>query len=93
MPDGRDAAGELRIDGLNDHATLARAPGSAHAVRLSLRALGGASRVQWLLDGRWIGESEGQGAFVHDFGEPGEHVLTALGQDGAWASARFRVLQ
>jgi penicillin-binding protein 1C len=92
MADGREAAGELRIEGVNDRATLARAPGSAHAVRLSLRALGGASRVQWLLDGRWIGESEGQGAFVHDFGEPGEHVLTALAQDGAWASVAFRVL-
>jgi penicillin-binding protein 1C len=61
-------------------------------VRLSLRALGADSRVQWLLDGRRIGESEGAGPFAHDFGEPGEHTLTALAQSGAWASLQFRVI-
>jgi penicillin-binding protein 1C len=92
MADGRGAAEELRIEGINDRATLARAPGSQHAVRLSLRALGTSSRVQWLLDGRRIGESEGAGPFVHDFGKDGEHTLTALAESGAWASLRFRVL-
>jgi penicillin-binding protein 1C len=48
--------------------------------------------VQWLLDGRRIGESEGAGPFVHDFGKDGEHTLTALAESGAWASLRFRVL-
>ncbi|GAA3917770.1 penicillin-binding protein 1C [Luteimonas lutimaris] len=93
MADGRDALEQLRIEGLNDHATLARAPGSRHPVRLSLRALGTGSPVQWLLDGRRIGESEGARAFVHDFDAPGEHTLTALAQSGAWASLEFRVLE
>jgi penicillin-binding protein 1C len=93
MADGRDADEELRIDGMNDGATLARAPGSAHAVRLSLRALGTERNVQWLLDGRWIGETAGRAALVRDFGEPGAHTLTALADSGAWARIEFRVLE
>ena len=92
MPDGRDASEELRIEGLNDGATLARAPGSEHAVRLSLRALGTDRNVQWLLDGRWIAETEGRQSLVRDFGEPGEHVLTALADSGAWSALSFRVI-
>src|SRR3546814_17373002 len=51
MADGRGAVQELRIEGINDRATLARAPGSRHPLRLSLRALDTGSRVQGLLDG------------------------------------------
>lgn len=91
--DGRDAAEELRIEGLADRATLAPAPGSTHAVRLSLRALGSEARIRWLLDGRQIGESAGETPFVYDFGEAGEHTLTALADSGAWSSLRFSVLR
>jgi penicillin-binding protein 1C len=93
MPDGRDASEELRIDGLNDGATLVRAPGSEHAVRLSLRALGTERKVQWLLDGRWIAETVGSQPLVRDFGEPGDHVLTALADSGAWTRIAFTVLE
>ena len=90
--DGRDAASELRIEGVVDRATLAPPPGGPRAVRLSLRALGSEARVRWLLDGRLIGESRGDGPFVHDFGESGEHTLTALADSGAWSRLRFHVL-
>jgi len=93
MADGRDAIEELRIDGLNDGATLLRAPGSEHAVRLSLRVLGTDRDVQWLLDGRWIGETSGRASLVRDFGEPGAHTLTALADSGAWTQLRFRVVE
>ena len=93
QPDGRDAAETLRIDGLNDLATLARAPGSEHGVRLQLRALGTDARVQWLLDGRWIAETRGAQSFQQDFTETGEYQLTALADSGAWARARFNVLR
>ncbi len=90
--DGREAVESLRIDGVNDGATLVRPPGSNGGVRLSLRALGTGARVQWLLDGRWIGQSEGAGALVHAFDAPGSHELTALADSGAWHSVRFRLL-
>lgn len=90
--DGREAIEELRIDGVNDRATLARAPGSEHGVRLQLRALGTETRVQWLLDGKWIAETQGARAFVRDFDEPGQHTLTALADSGAWTRVGFNIL-
>jgi penicillin-binding protein 1C len=90
--DGREAGESLRIDGVNDGATLARPPGSSGGVQLSLRALGTAARVQWLLDGRWIGETLANGSLAHAFDTPGTHELTALADSGAWHSVRFRLL-
>ncbi len=91
--DGREAIQGLRIDGLNDGATLARAPGSTQGIRLSLRALGTSDDVQWLLDGRWIGETHGGAALMRAFDGEGEHTLTALADSGDWASVRFRILE
>ena len=93
VADGREAGAELRIEGLNDRATLARAPGSLHGARLQLRALGTESRVQWLLDGKWIAETRAGQSFQHDYEEPGEHTLTALADSGAWARVQFRILR
>src|SRR5690606_29711108 len=90
--DGRGVRESLRIAGVNDGAVLASPPGSRRGVRLSLRALGAAGRVQWLLDGRRIGETDGARALVRDFDAPGPHELTALADSGAWHSLRFRLL-
>ncbi|KQY52854.1 penicillin-binding protein 1C [Lysobacter sp. Root494] len=92
-PDGRDATEELRIEGINDHATLARASNSTTQLRLSLRAIGSEARIRWLLDGRLVGESRGAGNFVHEFSEPGSHTLTALADSGAWSRVEFRLLR
>ena len=93
VADGREASAELRIEGLNDRATIARAPGSAHGARLQIRALGTDTRVQWLLDGKWIAETRGAQYFQRDFEDPGEHALTALAESGAWTRVAFRVLR
>ena len=92
VDDGRSGTETLHIEGVNDGATLARAPGQARGVRLSLRALGTTTRVQWLLDGRWIGETEGARPFLREFTEPGRHEVTALADSGAWDSLRFALL-
>ena len=84
---------ELRIEGLNDRATIARAPGSPHGARLQLRALGTDARIQWLLDGKWIAETQGARTFTRDFDETGAHTLTALADSGAWTRIRFNVLR
>ncbi|MDH7451634.1 penicillin-binding protein 1C [Luteimonas composti] len=89
--DGRDLA-ELRIEGLADGAALARSPGEAGGIRLSLRALGTDAEVQWLLDGRWIATTRGGNAFQHAFEGAGPRRLTALAATGAWASLEFRIL-
>jgi penicillin-binding protein 1C len=92
-PDGRDATEELRIEGIDDNAVLARAPNSTTPLRLSMRAIGSEARIRWLLDGRFIGESQGAGNFLHEFSEPGSHTLTALADSGAWSRVRFGVLR
>ncbi len=92
-PDGRDATEELRIEGINDASTLARASNSTAPLRLSVRAIGSEARIRWLLDGRFIGETTGAANFLHDFGAPGEHTLTALADSGAWSRVRFRVMR
>jgi penicillin-binding protein 1C len=78
---------------LNDRATIARAPGSTHGARLQMRALGADTKVQWLLDGKWIAETHGAQSFQRDFEDPGEHTLTALAESGAWTRIGFRVLR
>lgn len=90
--DGREALVPLMIQGLEPGTTLARPPGRSGGVRVALRALGASGRTQWLLDGRWIGESEGAHMFQAEFREPGVHELTALADSGAWDSLRFAVL-
>jgi len=90
--DGRQSRGVLHIDGLNDQSTLARPPGATHGPRLQLRALGSDATVQWLLDGRWIAQTQGARVFMRDFEDAGEHTLTALSDDGSWARVRFRVV-
>lgn len=92
VDDGRSGTETLHIEGVNDGATLARAPGQAKGVRLSLRALGTMTRVQWLLDGRWIGETEGGRPLLREFTGPGQHALTALADSGAWDSLHFAIL-
>ncbi|KQR18501.1 penicillin-binding protein 1C [Xanthomonas sp. Leaf148] len=94
LPDGRmTGGGVLRIDGLSDRATLARANDTARPVRLQLRALGSEARIDWLLDGRWIAQTNGRKGFQRDFADVGEHTLTAMASDGAWTQVRFRVLR
>lgn len=93
VADAREASDELRIEGINSGATLARAPGSAQGVRLSLRALGSEARIQWLLDGRWIAETRGTQSFQREFADTGSHTLTALADSGAWSSVSFRVMR
>lgn len=90
--DGRDGGGSLHIEGLNDRAVLARAPGSTHGVRLQIRALGSEETIEWLLDGRWIAQTQGARPFLRDYDEPGEHTLTALADNGAWTQVRFQLL-
>ncbi|KFA42138.1 penicillin-binding protein 1C [Xylella fastidiosa subsp. multiplex] len=91
--DDRADAGVLYIDGLVEGATLQRPPGSTKPVHLQLRALGSETRIDWLLDGRWIAQTVGGQTFQRDFPEPGTYILTALAEDGAWNRMQFRVLR
>lgn len=93
VDDGRAGLETVRIQGITANSTLASAPGRDGGVRVSLRLLGTSASVQWLLDGRWIAQSEGTATFTHTFTEPGRHELTALADSGAFDSVRFAILE
>ena len=91
--DGLDAMQPIRIEGLAERASIARAPNSERPASVRLRALGSAGEVLWLVDGRLAGTSQGAQLFEHDFPQPGDHVITALAHGGAHAQLHLRVLR
>jgi penicillin-binding protein 1C len=91
--DGLDAMQSIRIDGVSERATIARAPNSDTPATLRLRALGAHGEVLWLVNGRLTGTTRDSGTFEHGFDQPGTQVVTALVDGGNWAQASFRVLR
>jgi penicillin-binding protein 1C len=81
----------IRIAGLRESSTLRRAPNSREPLRVAVHAPGATGDVQWLLDGRLQGSTHAGGALTLSLARPGRHALTALSQDGAWASVGFEV--
>jgi penicillin-binding protein 1C len=91
--DGLDALQSIRIDGLADHAAIARAPMSDKPAIVRLRALGASGDVLWLVNGKFEGETRGSSAFEHAFAETGDQTITALADSGAYAQLQVRVLR
>ena len=92
-PDALAAMATLRIDGIGDGASVARAPNSDTPPRLRLRAVGTDARVRWLVNGRLAGETRGGRAWSHAFAAPGEQRITALADGGAWDEVTLHVLR
>lgn len=91
--DGLSHNQDLRIDGIADHATVARAPNSDKPASVRLRALGASGEVQWLINGRLESTTQGNQSFEHPFLTPGDETITAMTDDGNWASVQVRVLR
>jgi penicillin-binding protein 1C len=91
--DGLENAQELRIDGIADNATLARAPNSEKPATVRLRALGALGDVSWLVNGRLETTTHGTQSFEHSFTETGEQSITAMTDHGRWAQVSVRVLR
>lgn len=83
--DSLDVASPIRIAGISDGAMLRAAPNSHEALRVTLQALGAHGEVQWLLDGRLQGSSQGSAAMRIALPQLGAHTITALAQNGAFA--------
>ncbi len=92
-PDGLDATQPIRIDGVADHAAIARAPNSDKPAIVRLRALGASGDVLWLVNGKLEGETHGGGAFEHAFAQVGDQTITALAASGNYAQLQVRVLR
>jgi penicillin-binding protein 1C len=88
-PDSLAVAIPIRISGLREGSVLRQAPNRNGPLQVSVRALGAQGGVEWLLDGRLQGRTQGNGAITLTLDRPGTHALTALSPDGAWASVGF----
>ncbi len=92
-PDALDGSEPIRIDGLADHSTIARAPNASKPASVRLRALGTGAAVQWLVNGRLMHATTAAESFEFAFAETGEQTITAMTDGGAWAQIRVRVLR
>ncbi|WP_343133210.1 penicillin-binding protein 1C [Dyella sp. M7H15-1] len=90
-PDSLDVANPIRIAGLTQGARLRQAPNSAQPLRVTLQALGATGEVQWLLDGRLQGSSVGSATIRLALPQAGDHQITALTRDGAFAQLAVSV--
>jgi penicillin-binding protein 1C len=89
--DSLDVASPIRIAGLTQGVRLRQAPNSTHPLRVSLQALGASGEVQWLLDGRLQGSSDGSATMQLSLPQAGDHQITALARDGAFAQLTLSV--
>ena len=83
--DSLDVASPIRIAGISEGAMLRAAPNSHEPLRVTLQALGANGEVQWLLDGRLQGNSQGAMTMRIALPQSGGHTITALAQNGAFA--------
>jgi penicillin-binding protein 1C len=83
--DSLDVASPIRIAGIGDGAVLRAAPNSGEPLRVTVHALGASGEVQWLLDGRLQGSSQGSATLRIALPQAGQHSLTALAKNGAFA--------
>ncbi|TAM39079.1 MAG: hypothetical protein EPN32_04745 [Rhodanobacter sp.] len=90
--DSLDVASPIRIASLNSGVTLRRAPNSDQPLRATLNALGAPDPVQWLLNDRLQGSSEGDALMKIPLPQRGDYRITALARDGAFATLRLKVL-
>jgi penicillin-binding protein 1C len=89
--DGLADGGGIRIEGINEGALIAAPSNRAEAPMVRLRALGAEGRVQWLVDGRLVGASEGRRYFDYRFERAGEQRVLALAEGGAWDAVNVRI--
>ncbi|HTH69409.1 MAG TPA: penicillin-binding protein 1C, partial [Rhodanobacter sp.] len=89
--DSLDRATPIRIAGVANGVTLRKAPNSDRPLRVTLRALGAQGSVQWLLDGRLQGDSDGAAPLSLTLQQPGHHTVTALARSGAFSSLQLNV--
>ena len=91
--DGLESNQTLRIDGIADNASIARAPNSDKPAIVRLRALGVSGEVAWLLNGRLQATTQDSQSWEVSFPETGDQAITAMSNGGRWAQVRVRVLR
>lgn len=92
--ESKQAQNVLVIEGIAADSTL-KPPSNraASEVPIGVRALGSELRVDWMLDGVWVGQSKGPQNLRLDFPKPGRHRLLALDESGRYSAVSFRVIE
>jgi penicillin-binding protein 1C len=90
-PDSLDVASPIRIAGLSQGVRLRQPPNSTQPLRVTLQAQGATGEVQWLLDGRLQGSSMGNATIQIALPQGGDHRITALTRNGAFAQLAVHV--
>jgi len=89
-PQNADRQDAMRLQGIAANALIRPAPGNHEAI-LDLRIVGGIGRIYWLLDGQQVAQGKtGQSQRI-TLNSNGTHRITALDEQGGFASARFTV--
>jgi penicillin-binding protein 1C len=88
---GAPVRARLRIDGAVADTVIRAAPGSRRPPVLALRALGAEGPVDWLVNGRLVGRSEGVQPLRWSFAEAGEQAIVALDRSGRYDRVVVRV--
>lgn len=91
--DGLSTSVALRIDGIADRTSVARAPNSDKPAQVRLRALGATGEVAWLVNGRLQASTTDSQFWELPFPDTGEQTITAMTEAGRWAQVRVNVLR
>ncbi|MET0505163.1 MAG: penicillin-binding transpeptidase domain-containing protein, partial [Luteibacter sp.] len=89
--DSLDAASPIRIGGVADGVTLRKPPNATGPLHVTVNALGTTEEVQWLLDGRLQGTSQGAASIQLALPQPGDHQVTAVARNGPFARIALHV--
>ncbi|MFJ9992111.1 peptidoglycan glycosyltransferase PbpC [Pseudomonas putida] len=92
-PQVSPSAPPLSIVGVRAGDNLRRPLTSHEPLQLHVSALGGAGRRWWFLNGRPLGETEGQDSLLVRFEQSGRIELSALDESGETARVEFQVAQ
>ncbi|KAB5620788.1 peptidoglycan glycosyltransferase PbpC [Pseudomonas putida] len=87
------SAPPLSIVGVRAGDNLRRPLTSHEPLQLHVSALGGAGRRWWFLNGRPLGETEGQDSLLVRFEQSGRIELSALDESGETARVEFQVAE
>ncbi|WP_411383334.1 peptidoglycan glycosyltransferase PbpC [Pseudomonas sp. L7] len=92
-PQAAPSAPPLSIVGVRAGDNLRRPLTSHDPLQLHVSALGGAGRRWWFLNGRPLGETEGQDSLLVRFEQSGRIELSALDESGETARVEFQVAE
>ncbi|HEK1687548.1 TPA: peptidoglycan glycosyltransferase PbpC [Pseudomonas putida] len=92
-PQVSPSAPPLSIVGVRAGDNLRRPLTSHEPLQLHVSALGGAGRRWWFLNGRPLGETEGQDSLLVRFEQSGRIELSALDESGETARVEFQVAE